>query len=88
MKRKLGFINHKVDDKNYIVAVGETSKDYNCIITCNDTALFIWNQLEKERSREDLINAMQDEYGIDADRASGAVDKILTILRDNRLLNE
>ena len=86
MRRKQGFISHKVEDKNYIVAVGENSKKYNCIITCNDTALFIWNQLEQDCSREDLVEAMQEKYGIDADTASRAVEKILSILGENMLL--
>lgn len=30
MKRKEGFVSHTIGDKNYIVAVGDKSEQYNC----------------------------------------------------------
>lgn len=52
MKRKEGFVSHTIGDKNYIVAVGDKSEQYNCVFTCNGTAFYLWEILKEDCSEE------------------------------------
>ena len=53
MKIKKGFILLEVAGSNVVVCVdGELS--FNGMITLNETGAFIWKQLEKELSNEDI----------------------------------
>lgn len=88
MRRKPGFISHKTGDKYYITAVGETSKEYNCLITCNESAFFIWEQLEHDCTREQLEHLFRERYELDEATAYEAVEKILGIMRENELVEE
>lgn len=69
MKIKNGFILRTSDDINLIVATGEAAKAFNGIITLNDTAVFMWKQLEKGADVAALTQALTAEYNVDAERA-------------------
>lgn len=88
MRRKEGFISHTVGDRHYIVAVGDKSEQYNCIITCNETAFYLWQLLESEYSEEKLVQALMEEYDVSEEQARKGVAKTLNILRRNHLLDE
>ena len=82
MKRKEGFVSHTIGDKNYIVAVGDKSEQYNCVITCNGTAFYLWEILKEDCSEEQLVDALLEE------QAQKGVANTLYILRKNHLLDE
>nr|WP_296189926.1 PqqD family protein [uncultured Anaerobutyricum sp.] len=88
MKRKEGFISHTIGDKNYIVAVGDKSEQYNCVITCNGTAFYLWELLREECSEQQLVDALLEEYEVSEKQARRGVIDTLNILRKNHLLNE
>lgn len=88
MKRKEGFITHKVGKQNYIVAVGENSKEYHFMLKCNDTGLYIWELLEQDCTVEQLTERMIERFDVDREKAAAGVEKILDILKKNHLLYE
>lgn len=88
MKRKEGFVSHTIGDKNYIVAVGDKSEQYNCVITCNGTAFYLWELLEEECSEPQLVQAILEEYEVSEEQAQKGVANTLDILRKNHLLDE
>ena len=45
MKIKNGFILRNVSDAYVVVAVGEAAKDFNGMITLNETGAFLWKTL-------------------------------------------
>ena len=88
MKRKEGFVSHTIGDKNYIVAVGDKSEQYNCVITCNGTAFYLWEILREDCSEEQLVDALLKEYEVSEEQAQKGVANTLDILRKNHLLDE
>ena len=88
MKRKDGFIVRQIAGQNVAVAVGARSKTFHGMIKLNDSALFIWNLLEKDTTLDEMVEAMLAEYEIDRDTACSAVEKIVGALKDAGILEE
>ena len=88
MKIKSGFIKRTVGGRNIAVAVGERCKDFDGMITLNDMAGFIWDNLEKETTQEDIVNAVLKDYDIDKEKATQDVAAFLKTLREAGLIDE
>ena len=82
MKIKNGFISRKVAGSNVVVATGEQSKSFNGIIKLNDSGLILWNKLLGGADKEQLVDAILEEYDIDRATAEVDVDKFVGVLRD------
>lgn len=78
MKIKDGFILRKVAGNNVVVPVGQATLDFNGMISLNETGAFIFEKMLEDISREDLIQAVVDEYGIDVEVATTDVDSFIS----------
>ena len=67
MKIKNGFILRDVGGKTFVVAVGELTKTFNGMITLNETGKFIWEQLQKDVTEDEIVNKILSTYE-DAER--------------------
>ena len=67
MKIRDGFILRDVGGKTYVVATGELSREFNGMITLNETGKFIWQQLQNDVTSEAIVDEMAKVYE-DADR--------------------
>lgn len=65
MKIKDGFILREVANSFVVVAVGSAVKEFNCVITLNETGAFLWKELEKGATEEQLLQAMLNEYEVE-----------------------
>lgn len=88
MKRKENYLLHSVAGQNVIVPVGDACKDFNGMLTVNETGKFIWEQLAEETDIEKLVQALLAEYDVSADTAEQDVQKFLDGLRKAHALNE
>ena len=77
MKIKEGFILRNVAGNNVVVPIGEATIDFNGMISLNDTGAFIFEKMLREITREELIQAVIDEYGIDEKLAQKDVDTFI-----------
>ncbi|MBQ7412153.1 MAG: PqqD family protein [Clostridia bacterium] len=73
MKIREGFILRDVAGQSFVVATGALSREYQGMITLNETGKFIWQCLEKQMSSDQIVDAVVAEYE-DADRAVVAKD--------------
>jgi len=80
MKIKEGFVLRKVADNWVVLPVGKASVDFNGMLSLNESGTILWHALEKGGSREDLANALLDEYDVELDQALADVDEFLTVL--------
>lgn len=55
MKIKDDFYMKEVAGLSIVVATGDTAEDMNSMINLNETATFLWRQLENETTKEELI---------------------------------
>lgn len=88
MKIKDGFVTRKIGDKILAVAVGERSREFNGMITINETAQFIWKCLEKETTIQQVVEEVMKQYSIDEQTAKQAVEGFISELKHNELLDE
>ena len=65
MKIKNGFILRDVGGKTFVVAVGERSREFNGMITLNETGKFIWKALETENTVDGVVDSLMSEYECD-----------------------
>lgn len=80
MKIKEEFYMKEVAGLNVVVATGETAENMNSMINLNETATFLWKQLENDITKEVLIQKLTQEYDVDYERASKSVDNFIAKL--------
>ncbi len=85
MRIKDGYILRQFLDKWVAVDV-HTQPDRPGMITMNKTGAFLWQQLQQERSEEELVRLMLDEYDVTAERAAEDVAAFIEQLRKADLL--
>lgn len=88
MKIKKDFILRKMDDMCIVVAVGESAKKFNGVINLNSTSEFIWNKLSGGCTREELVDAMLNEYDAPKEVIEADVDRFIQTLRKENILDE
>ena len=82
MKIKDGFILREVAGNFIVVAVGSAVKQFNGVITLNETGSFLWKQLEKGCTEEQLKTALLGEYDVDKDTAKADVTAFVEKLKE------
>lgn len=66
MKAKKGFHLRKVCGQNIIVAEGKENIDFCSIISMNESAALLWNEIQdKDFTAEALAEILMDHYQID-----------------------
>lgn len=73
-----GFILRKVGQAYMVMPAGPRMKDYQGMITLNETGAFLFKESQKpDVTKEALIEACQKEYGATAEEALQAVDSFI-----------
>ena len=86
MKIKEDFLRRKVADCYVVVPVGKATVDFNGMMNLNETGAFLWEKLENDTTKEELLKAMLDEYEVTEDIAKKDIDNFITKLKDGNLL--
>ena len=63
------FILREIAGEYILVPTGETTQEFNGMITMSDTARFIWENIEKAESLDNMIEMILEEYEIDEETA-------------------
>lgn len=87
MKISEGFLLKSVVGKNIVVSVG-AEVNFNGMLTLNDTGVYLWNLLQEDITKEELLNKMLNEYEIDEATASRDIDIFISKLRDAYILED
>ena len=58
-------VTRKTGNEYILVPVTNNIADMTSVYTLNETGAFIWDQIDGERSVEEIINALTREYEID-----------------------
>lgn len=74
------FILRDIAGECVLVPTGATTQEFNGLITMSDTAKFIWENLEKVDSSEELIKLLLDEYVIDEETAQKEAHRFINKL--------
>lgn len=87
MKIKNGFVLRKVAGMTVVTAT-DSSCDFDGMITLNESAELMWNQLEKGTSLSELIQLLLNEYDIDEQTVKADVQAFVNTLKENGILDE
>jgi hypothetical protein len=86
MKIKEDLMLRNINEDWIVIPMGERLTEFNGMIKTNQSGSFIWKLLEAEKSREEIIAALLEEYDIDEKTAALEFDTFLhTLLKANIL---
>ena len=78
MKTKKGFNLRNVCGEHIIVAEGVDNIDYSRIISLNESAAFLWKNIQgKDFNIDDLTAMMLEEYDIDEATAKADIESLV-----------
>ena len=86
MKIAKGFNLMNIAGQNIIVTLGAKTINFNTMISLNDSAAFLWQQLQTEKTEEELMSAILDEYDIDETTANEDIRRFISKLKDADVL--
>ena len=86
MKIKDGFVLRNICGEYVVVAIGKQTLDFKGLIKLNETGAFLWEQLQTDRTLEELQTAMLKEYDIDAATAAADIEAFMQSLTKAELL--
>lgn len=89
MKIKKGFAKRDIAGSTVVVPVGDMTKEFNGMITLNNSASFFWDIFAKnDISIEQAVKEVTDKYDISAEKAKKDIEDFVNMLKDNNLLDE
>ncbi|WP_455544014.1 PqqD family protein [Intestinibacter sp.] len=74
MKRNQDFILRNIAGEYIMVATGDATQTFNGMITLNDVAAFIWENIDESQTVENLIESVLNEFDIDEKTAREDVE--------------
>lgn len=83
MKKVKDFLCREITGEYILIPTGNTTEEFNGMITLTETAAFIYNHIEESKTFEELIDMILKEYQVD--RETATIDAIIFI---NHLLQE
>lgn len=88
MKIKSGFVLRKIASSWMVVPVGERAAELNGMISLNETAAFLWQFLQEEHSKEEVVAAMVAEFDVEPQQAAQDIDGLLSNMKAAGLLDD
>lgn len=86
MKAVQDMILREIAGEAILIPVGKTALDMHGMISLSESGLMLWKKLKEERSMEELIGAVLEEYEVDRETASADVRAFLEKLKELNLL--
>ncbi len=86
MKVKEDFLLREVAGCYVVVPVGKATINFNGMLNLNETGAFLWEKLQNDTTKEQLLQEMLDTYEITEDIASKDIDNFIKKLKDANLL--
>lgn len=87
MKLKSGIIIERTGDEYVAVATGEAAKNFNGLVRNNKTANFIFEQLQTEKTEDELIEALLNKYDVSREKAVKDVASLIAKIREAGLID-
>lgn len=78
--RKEGFVVRTFGSEAILVPIASQVSELNGLVALNETALYVWNQLDGARSPGDIAKGLTQEYDVDEETARRDVEELLAEL--------
>lgn len=86
MRIKEDFFLKSIAGMQVVVPVGTENVNFQGMITLNETGAFLWKLLSEERTEEQLIAALLEEYDVSEETATADISRFVAKLREAELL--
>ena len=80
MKVDKEFVLREIAGDYVIIPIGRTVLSFNGLITVNEIGAFLWNLLQEDVTKEDLVAKVLDEYEVDEETAREDIQEFLDTL--------
>lgn len=88
MKIQKEFVLREIAGDYVIIPTGKTTLTFNGLITVNEVGAALWKMLQSEKSLDDLVQDILDEYDVEESVAREDIQEFLETLRKNGILEE
>lgn len=86
MKLKATIVLRKIAGETILVPVGEDAVRVNGLITVNAVGALLCDQLKEERTIEELVAAVTEQFDVDASTARTDIESFIQRMKENGLL--
>lgn len=86
MKIKDDFLLRNISGSYVVVPIGDAVVDFSGLINLNESGAFLFQKLQEGADRQQLVDALLDEYDVTENVASADVDKFITKLKDSGII--
>lgn len=80
------YVLREIAGEFILIPVGNTAMEMNGMITLNEVGVLIWNRLRNECTKEELLEAILDDFEIDVEHARRDLDEFLQQLKEAHLI--
>lgn len=70
MKVKEGFDLKEIADNYVVIPTKSNVVDFNSMIMLNEVSAFLWLQLLEDKTEQELVKALLNEYDVDKETAA------------------
>lgn len=84
MKKK--FLLREIAGEFMLVPLGESSAQFNSMVTMNETGAFIWKCLEKDMSVMEIAEKMTEEYDVSFENAEIDINGFIAYLKEKEII--
>lgn len=88
MKIQKEFVLREIAGDYVIIPTGKTTLTFNVLITVNEVGAALWEMLQSEKSLDDLVRGILDEYDVEESVAREDIQEFLDTLSKNGILDE
>lgn len=86
MKIKSDYVMREVAGTCVVVPTGKASVDFSGMISLNGAGAFLWKQLAEDKTEQELLSAMLEEYETDEATAKADISEFLKKVKEADLL--
>ena len=88
MKIQKEFVLREIAGDYVIIPTGKTTLTFNGLITVNEVGAALSEMLQSEKSLDDLVQGILDEYDVEESVAREDIQEFLETLSKNGILDE
>ena len=81
-KRNEDFVYRKIENETILVPIKNNVGDMGCIYNLNEVGAFVWENLDGEKTLNDILNMVTDEFDITAQDAKIDLDDYISDLKE------
>lgn len=87
-RRNENFVYRKIENETILVPIKDNVGDLSCIYNLNAVGAFIWENLDGEKTLEDIRNKLTEEFDITAQDAEIDLNDYISDLKEIGALHQ